>query len=268
MSFTFVTALYNIHRDVYDQRSYTQYQEWFSRTLSVPVPMVIYTEEENRDIIDTVRNDLPTKVIYTKLEETPFYHTRNAVEDIISKSEFKNIIKHPSGLENRCYGYIPIVNSKFVWMSNAIQENYFKTDMFFWIDAGLSRFMKFNMNEKIFNTDLITELNNNNKIYIQIGKEKELSELINEKIMFDDCIGQNINFMMAGFWGGNTNLVKEMCDLGKDMYMNEYINKNRVDNEQVIFGVIIKKYIDRVYLIRNTPYQEYINYYIFCNRVR
>lgn len=268
MSFTFVTALYNINRDIYDQRSYKQYQEWFSKTLTVPVPMVIYTEEENRDIIDTVRNDLPTKVIYTKLEETPFYHTRNAVEEIITKSEFKNKIKYPNGLENTCYDYIPIVNSKFVWMSNAIQENYFKTDMHFWIDAGLSRFMKFNMSDNIFNTDLITELNNNNKIYIQIGKEKELYDLVNEKVTFDECIGQTINFMMAGFWGGNTGLIKEICELGKDMYINEYINKQRVDNEQVIFGFIIKKYIKQVYLIRNIPYQEYINYYLFCNRVR
>ena len=267
MSFSFVTALYNINRDKYDGRNYKQYQEWFSKTLLAPVPMIIYTEEENRTLIESVRVNLPAKVIYTKFEDIPFYNTRNNVKDIITNSDFKSKIKHPNGLENRCYDYIPIVNSKFVWMKDAIKENYFKTDMYFWIDAGLSRFVKFNMNDKIFNTDLITELNNNNKIYIQIGKEKELSELINEKITFDDCIGQNINFMMAGFWGGNTNLVKEICELGEQMYITEYINKKRVDNEQVIFGVIIQKYIDRVYLIRNTPYQEYINYYIFCNRI-
>ena len=268
MSFTFITALYNISRDKYDQRSYTEYQEWFSKTLSVPVPMVIYTEEENRILIETIREKLPTRVIYTTLEDTTLYHTRNEVEDIISKSDFKHKIKHPNGLENRCYDYIPIVNSKFVWMNNAIEENYFKTDMHFWIDAGLSRFMKFNMNEDIFNKDLITELNKNNKIFIQIGKERELSDLINEKIKFDDCIGQNINFMMAGFWGGNKDLIKEICEIGKDMYINEYINKRRVDNEQVIFGVIIKKYFNQTYLIRNHTGQEYINYYVFCNRLR
>ena len=48
MSFSFVTALYNINRDKYDGRNYKQYQEWFSKTLLVPVPMIIYTEEENR----------------------------------------------------------------------------------------------------------------------------------------------------------------------------------------------------------------------------
>ena len=53
-----------------------------------------------------------------------------------------------------------------------------------------------------------------------------------------------------------------------DMYINEYINKRRVDNEQVIFGVIIKKYFNQTYLIRNHTGQEYINYYVFCNRLR
>jgi hypothetical protein len=73
--------------------------------------------------------------------------------------------------------------------------------------------------------------------------------------------------MMAGFWGGNANLVKEICELGEIMYINEYINKKRVDNEQVIFGCIIKKYINQIYLVRNPPYQEYINYYLFCNKL-
>lgn len=267
MSFSFVTALYNINRDKYDTRNYKQYQKWFIRTLSVPVSMVIYTEQENRDIIDTVRKNLPTKVIYTKIEDIPFYNTRDNVKDIITNSDFKNRIKHPNGLENRCYDYIPLVNSKFVWMKDAIKENYFNTDMYFWIDAGISRFMKFNMSEHQFNTDLITELNKSNKIYIQIGKEKELFELIQGKLTLDECIGQNINFMMAGFWGGNANLVKEICELCENMYINEYINKKRVDNEQVIFGYIIKKYINQVYLIRNPPHQEYINYYLFCNKL-
>lgn len=267
MSFSFVTALYNINRDKYDNRNYKQYQEWFTRTLSVPVPIVIYTEEENRTIIENIRKNLPTKVIYTKIEDIPFYNTRDNVKDIITNSDFKYKIKHPNGLENRCYDYIPIVNSKFVWMKDAIKENYFNTDMYFWIDAGISRFMKFNMSEHQFNTDLITELNKNNKIYIQIGKEKELFELIQDKLTLDECIGQNINFMMAGFWGGNANLVKEICELGEIMYINEYINKKRVDNEQVIFGCIIKKYINQIYLVRNPPYQECINYYLFCNKL-
>tara|TARA_B110000285_G_scaffold178473_1_gene200730 strand:+ start:4660 stop:5466 length:807 start_codon:yes stop_codon:yes gene_type:complete len=267
MSFSFVTALYNINRDKYDGRNYKQYQEWFSKTLLVPVPMIIYTEEENRTLIENVRANLPTKVIYTKFEDIPFYNTRNNVKDIITNSDFKYKIKHPNGLENICYDYIPIVNSKFVWMKDAIKENYFNTDMYFWIDAGLSRFMKFNMDDNIFNTNLINELNNSNKLFIQIGKEKELSDLINETIKFEDCIGQNINFMMAGFWGGNADLVKEICEIGGQMYITEYINKKRVDNEQVIFGHIIKKYIKQIYLIRNTSRQEYINYYLFCNKV-
>jgi hypothetical protein len=42
---TFVTSLYDISREKYDGRSYTQYQEWFKRTLTIPVNMVIYTDK-------------------------------------------------------------------------------------------------------------------------------------------------------------------------------------------------------------------------------
>ena len=267
MSFTFVTALYNINRAKYDNRDYTQYREWFSRTLTIPVPMVIYTEECNREIIDANRKNLPTKVIYTRLDETPFYYTRDKVRNIIENSSFKHTLQHPNGLENRCYDYIPIVNSKFVWMSNAISENYFQTDMHFWIDAGLSRFMHFDISKQAFNLQLINTLHQTNSIYIQIGKEKELVDLLGGKITFEDSIGKNINFMMAGFWGGNSQLVADICKQGADMYITEYIEKERVDNEQVIFGYIMSKYAKQLYLIRQHPGQEYINYYIFCGKI-
>ncbi len=267
MSFTFVTALYNINREQYDNRNYTHYREWFSRTLTIPVPMIIYTEECNRDIIEITREKLPTKVIYTKLEETPFYYTRDTVRNIIQNSKFKSKIQHPNGLENRCYDYIPIVNSKFVWMLDAINENYFNTDMYFWIDAGLSRFLHFDISEPSFNMNLINDLHQNERIFIQIGKEKELVDLLNGKITFDESIGKNINFMMAGFWGGNLKLIKDICKQGSDMYIKEYIEKERVDNEQVIFGSIMRIYIKKLHLIRQHPAQECINYYVFCGKI-
>jgi hypothetical protein len=152
-------------------------------------------------------------------------------------------------------------------MSNAISENYFHTDMHFWIDAGLSRFMYFDISKPSFNVKLINEVHQTNSIYIQIGKEKELVDLLSGKITFEDSIGKNINFMMAGFWGGNSQLVADICKQGADMYITEYIEKERVDNEQVIFGYIMSKYIKQLYLIRQHPGQECINYYIFCGKI-
>jgi hypothetical protein len=110
--------------------------------------------------------------------------------------------KHPKHLEFNCMDYIPIINSKFVWMSEAIQSNWFRTDMFFWIDAGLSRFMNFEISDNQFNRDLINQIHFSNKLYLQVGKQTEFQLLLDGQVDVEDFIGTSVNFMMAGFWGG------------------------------------------------------------------
>lgn len=273
MSFTFVTALYEIPRVLYDNRSFQTYQEWFSKTLVVPVPMVIYTEEKNRSIIESVRKDLPTKVFYTDLSSVPFYNTKATVESIIKNSpndsNIKQLLeKNPNVLEFNCYDYIPLVNSKFIWVLDAITHNHFNTDMFFWIDAGLSRFMNFDMSVPKFNIELLSTINIQNCLYIQIGKHNELEAILSGGKTVDESIGLCVNFMMAGFWGGNKELIKEVCEMGKSLYYKEFIEKNRIDNEQALFGFILQKYKNNLLLVPNVFNKNYINYDLFCDQLR
>jgi len=265
MSFTFVTALYDISREEHDGRSYSQYQVWFERTLSIPVPMVIYTEPCNQSMVERARKGYPTHVVYTDVSDVPFYHTRQQVEHIIRHTGFTKRIQHPHGLENRCFNYIPIVNSKFVWMSRAIQENYFQTDMFFWIDAGLSRFLEFDIGASAFNDALLHDIHRNNRIYLQIGKANEFQQVLQGHMDFSYAVGKNINFMMAGFWGGNGPLLREICDKGADMYMKDMIAQEQVDNEQVIFGFILKDYVSQL-MAMSPGIRDCQNYYVFCGK--
>jgi hypothetical protein len=265
MSFTFVTALYEINREVHDNRSFETYQTWFNETLKVPVPFVIFTEEKNRVLIEKARHNMPTMVIYKDLKDFPFFNTLPSVESIIRTSNQHNNSK---SLEFTCYDYIPLVNSKFVWMLDAINNNWFNTDMFFWIDAGLSRFMQFDMSLKKFNIQLISKLKEENLLYIQIGKMNELQYILNNQKLVDESIGYNVNFMMAGFWGGNTAFMQDVCELGKDLYHTEYINKNRVDNEQVLFGFILQKYKNQLLMAKNIYGKDYINYDLFCDQIK
>lgn len=267
MSFTFVTALYEISREKHDQRSYQEYQTWFERTLSVPVPMVIYTEECNREIVNRARSayERITKVIYTELCDVPFYHTTDQVEHIIKNTSFKERIQYPHGLENRCFEYIPIIHSKYRWMRVAAEANFFNTDMFFWIDAGISRFVNFDMAANVFNTTLLSAIHNENKIYIQGGKVNEFVKVLNDEMSLDEAVGKNINFMMAGFWGCNTNIIIDICKTGEQMYVEDLLQKEQVDNEQVTFGFILKKYKEQLLCIMPNRI-NYINYYIFCNK--
>jgi hypothetical protein len=153
-------------------------------------------------------------------------------------------------------------------MSEAIETNYFNTEMFFWIDAGISRFMNFNISEDTFNTDLIEHINKNNKIYLQIGKEYELNDILQNPSKIDEYIGKTVNFIMAGFWGGNKDILYNICKECTYNYINEYINKNRIDNEQTLIGFTLPKYKDQLYLIKNIYNLEYYNYYVFCNNIQ
>jgi hypothetical protein len=266
MSFTFVTALYDIHRETHDHRTFSMYQEWFSKTLTIPFPMVIYTEEKNRTLIESVRANLPTQTIYTTIYETPFYYTTSTVKHIIEHTAFRSSIKHPDGLENRCYEYIPIVNSKSKWLCDAIEHNYFNTDMFFWFDAGLSRFITFDIASPTYNTFLINELHTTNKLYFQIGKKHDLLRILHDVTLMNEYIGSNTNFIMGCFFGGNKQILYDFCKKASELYITEYILKERVDNEQCLFGFLLSLYKDNLYLINNVPTIECILYYIFCNK--
>jgi hypothetical protein len=84
----------------------------------------------------------------------------------------------------------------------------------------------------------------------------------------DESIGYNVNFMMAGFWGGNTAFMQDVCELGKHLYKTEYIDKNRVDNEQVLFGFILQKYKNQLLMVKNIYGKDYINYDLFCDQIK
>jgi hypothetical protein len=57
-----------------------------------------------------------------------------------------------------------------------------------------------------------------------------------------------------------------ICTMGNNLYIQEFIEKERVDNEQTLFGFILPVYKDRLYFIKNNPRQNYINYYAFCSK--
>jgi hypothetical protein len=265
MCFTFVTALYEIQREKNDNRNFSMYQEWFSKTLTVPVPMVIFTEEKNRHIVEGVRKGLPTKVICTSLHDVPFYYTVDDVKRIINHTPFKYRIVHPNALENTCYEYIPLIQSKFKWVMHAIEHNYFQTELFFWIDAGLSRFMTFDMSSVVFNRMLIDEIDKNKMLYFQIGRQRELYDILNNPEKIHGYVGSNTNFIMAGFFGGDKSLLYDVCKESSELYIAEFIKNEQVDGEQTLLGYVLPKYKNKLYLVNNHPSQTCINYCMFCS---
>ena len=140
MSATLVTALYDINRENDgDGRKFSEYLSWFKETLKIPTSMVVYVDPSLVDFVSESRKGLPTKIISQKLEEVPYYFLKNNIENIINSSEYKERISDPKRLECTNSLYSIIIFSKFQWVKRAIEEDHFNSDVFLWLDAGLSR---------------------------------------------------------------------------------------------------------------------------------
>ena len=148
---TFVSALFNIDR--VDGRKWDQYLKWFEKTLKLQVPMVLFIEDSLKDFVNEKRGDLPTKIICQTVEEIPYYHLKEPIQEILDSDDYKNNISDPDRIECKQAMYSIIQYSKFPWLNHASKLNSFDSDVYFWLDAGASRF---------FNNFDLTELNPGN----------------------------------------------------------------------------------------------------------
>jgi hypothetical protein len=117
----------NMHNQTYD------YIEKSSGTLQIPQYMVIYCSEELINYVSKVREDAgllnQTKIIKITLEDNLY------MADKLDKIR-ENVAKNnpPYDIPE----YILAVNSRYGYIQNAIENNYFKTDYFAWIDFSAS----------------------------------------------------------------------------------------------------------------------------------
>ena len=135
---TFVSALFNIDR--VDGRKWDQYLKWFEETLKLQVPMILFIEKDLQDFVDEKRGDLPTQTVYQTVEEIPYYNLKDQIQSILDSDDYKEKMSDTDRIECKQAMYSVIQYSKFPWLQQAIELNPHKSDIFFWLDAGGSRF--------------------------------------------------------------------------------------------------------------------------------
>jgi hypothetical protein len=143
---TVISALYNINRHNIDGRTIQDYLEWFKKTCSsISLPMIIYLDKKinARNILLENRSGV-TYFIETELSEVPMYKYYDEIKDVLC-GEFKNKMKHSKDITNLIPEYCIIQYSKFGWLEKAIQKNIFNSEIYLWMDAGLSRFYNHNI---------------------------------------------------------------------------------------------------------------------------
>jgi len=238
MTSTVITALYDIGRDKNgDGRTIEQYLNWFAKTLQLNVPMVVYTEEKFKDfVLKNKHKNL--KLVIKPLSEIPYYKYNDKIISILNDKEYRSKIVDPNRVECNLSLYNIIQYSKFEWIAEAIQEKYFDTDYYFWMDAGCSRFFEninvsniWPANYNILNLNKFNIQGNSNTVFYKINN-------IDEYIWDSNCI------LVGTLFGGSKQICLNMANDVKILFEN-YLKKNIVNNEQIILGQLFKKNPDQ-----------------------
>lgn len=241
---TIVTSLQDIRRHNMDGRKWEEYLEWFAVTLQIKSPMVIFVDKDMVDFVKQHRGYQKTKIITQKLEEIPFYKYKERMDSIIETDEYKSKAGCPDRIECNYSIYSIVQFSKFWWVKEAIRHDYFDSDFYFWMDAGLSRFF-YDMDitkdypgqEARKQIELIKD-----KVLIQVSmfpyNDLYISQDLGEEYLWDPR-----SYVMGGMFGVGKEKIDELCSLIENTF-EKMLDDGNVNNEQIVLGYLYKKYPD------------------------
>lgn len=264
---TLITALQDIGREAVDGRKFSDYVSWFFPMLLLPAPMVIYVEPSLVEFVKIIRKDLPTRVISQGFVSSPFRWALDTVTNILQNPHF--VQQNPSDLLNRLPAYSVLTSNKFAWVWNTIHENPFQTDLFFWIDAGLSRFWSgLDVTKTAIHPRNLRFMRTTSCIYSQVGDYREQfirDAFQGNKHSTEEIIGSNVNTIMAGFFGGTGEAMAQLAMFGMNTFVFEMLAKQRIDGEQPILYLYLQEHPERFLLVPSYPGKLCVNFLLLSS---
>lgn len=257
--FSFVTSLYNLS-DVRrgDGRNWDDYLDWFGRTLQIKCPFIIFTEEETVDFIKEQRGDLPTHIITTTLEEVPLYGLKDQIQKVLDSPEYEESMSDTDRVECKDSMYSVIQYSKFKWLKESSKINPFDSKYFFWLDAGVSRFIEKRLYDEEYPSKLSLEKLDeiDNSFLIQYNTEC-YPDLVNPKTLSENYLWDNRSFVCGSMFGGNAKSI-DSIDKQIDEVMEIMLETGCMNNEQIALGYLCKNDNDDLFACfeRNNPRQH------------
>ena len=241
---TIVTAFFDISRETKgDGRRLEEYMEWIKRTLQLNCYLYIVTEARFIDFMRSVRPvEYHHKTIFKAdtLENAMFYKYLPRMREIMESEEYRSRIMSPDRVECRLPEYNVIQHSKFGWLLDAIKDNPFHTNLFFWMDIGISRFFE--------NMELSREYPNIQKL-LQLIQNNDIDKFIIQKRwdletfpIDDNFIWRSDNLLKGGMFGGTELCIRRMTKQINKIFKQQMLNKNCVNNEQIALSIIYKEY--------------------------
>jgi hypothetical protein len=253
---TIVTAFFDINRETKgDGRKITEYKEWIQKTLQLNCNLYVVTEEKFKNFfVENRPKQYPMKIKIMDFKESYYYKYYDTMKNIIQSDYYKQRIKDPLRVECLLPEYNIIQYSKFHYLKIAIEENPFKNDYFFWMDAGCSRFfLDVDVSKPYPSQNVITYLNNNpNKFIIQKRRDLEYFPID------DNFIWKSDNLLSGGIFGGDIAVINKIAEYVENIVINTMFSNRNINNEQLALAIVWKKYPELFFLTESSPYHHLI----------
>ncbi len=242
---TIVSALFNIERERMDGRDWDEYLKWFDVTLKLKCPMILFVSEDIQEFVKERRKDIPTSIVVQSVDDIPYYHLKDQIQDILDSKEYQEKMSDPERIECKHAMYSIIQYSKFPWVKEAIEMNPHNSTYFFWLDAGGSRFYEDTDLSKPYPSNAAMEsLESMGESYLVQMNCDYYADLFNANKLSLDYLWDNRSYVLGSMFGGHKNALPKLCDMVEDILTDEMIAKNNVNNEQIALGYLVKEYPD------------------------
>lgn len=248
---TIVTGYFTIPSKFSNEK----YQEWIKNFLSLNCNMIIFTDSNNYDKINEMRNDKNTKIIKIDLFqfETWKYFDYWKYCKSIDREEYHTIELYLIWAE------------KTFFLEKAIQLDPFQSKLFFWSDMGCIRDEKMlRYLENFPNFESFKDYDLNKFFLSCIHPFKPIETVIKDglciKLKNDGVMSPEIfDRIQGGFLGGSKESIKDWVE----MYLEElnFFMKNGYfgGKDQYIFINIYLKNKEKFNLLPPIEYQPYFN---------
>jgi hypothetical protein len=213
----------NINRAPKNGKQKYDYIDKSTQTLSMNQNMVIFVSEELINHVISIRESLKlmdkTKIITVSEQDMFMYEHREKI--------FASIEKNIPPYNNQYL--LMLVNSRYDYMLKAIEENYFKTDYFAWVDFSAGHIVEFP--NKALNVQHCFEYSIADKIRIAwIARFNR-----------DKTFGYNHLVMGGGIWIGHKDTLKEFIRL-HNIEFRRLLDLGFVINDDRLIFFIFEKY--------------------------
>lgn len=247
-NFTLVTGLWDMGRSELKDfgRSFDHYKEQFEQMLSLDFPMHIYIPKQLVSFVEKRRKGKPTYITVKEIDEFkdwfPFYKNVQTIRK--NRAWYSQAAWLENSPQAKLEYYNPVVMSKFFMLNDTSIGNVFKTDYFFWIDAGLTNTVAKSYLENM--SRLPSYMSDKKFVFLSYPYENTSEIHGFRRQAFEEILGEQSKYVCrGGFFGGS---IKEINQLNNAYYgiANDCFNRKEMGTEENFLTILSHRYKDDV----------------------